>query len=152
MRRAALGREMSPCRSTSARWMRAANRASPASTSSRRFQDGANAALDAENQPSDNSLVSAALVRGEILNPRDAGRATSPGDSSRAILARVEHRLESGDSPHPSGGRALMAPRGRVCAVDRRAEGQIAADEALARVEATLLTALGRGRSAKRGG
>ncbi|WP_088346623.1 MULTISPECIES: mitofilin family membrane protein [Rhodomicrobium] len=117
------------------------------------FNASANAAIDAENQPADDSFASSLWSKAKsFIRVRRKGDV--PGDDTRAILARIEHRLATGDLPSAieESGR-LQGPAATAMV---RWLGELkakqATDEALARVEARLLTALGGEEQAKRGG
>ncbi len=117
------------------------------------FNTAANAALDAENQPADQSTVSELWSKAKSLI-RVRRKGDVPGDSSRAILARVEYRLQAGDLA-ASIQEAVQLKGAAAASFSpwlEKLKAKRAADEALARVEATLLTALGGEDQAKRGG
>jgi hypothetical protein len=117
------------------------------------FRAAANAALDAENQPADESMVSELWSKAKsFIRVRRKGDV--PGDTSRAILARVEHRLNAGDlAASIQEATQLKGPAADAFSPWlEKLKAKRAADEALARVEATLLTALGGEDQAKRGG
>ena len=117
------------------------------------FNAAANAALDAENQPADQTTVSELWSKAKsFIRVRRKGDV--PGDTSRAILARVEHRLNAGDlTASIQEGVQLKGPAAVAFSPWlEKLKAKRAADEALARVEATLLTALGGEDKAKRGG
>lgn len=117
------------------------------------FNAAANAALDAENQPTDQSTASELWSKAKsFIRVRRKGDV--PGDTSRAILARVEYRLNAGDLA-ASIQEAVQLKGPAAAAFSpwlEKLKAKRAADEALARVEATLLTALGGDDQAKRGG
>ena len=117
------------------------------------FNAAANAAVDAENQPADQSMASELWSKAKsFIRVRRKGDV--PGDTSRAILARVEHRLNAGDLA-ASIQEAVQLKGPAAAAFSpwlEKLKAKRAADEALARVEATLLTALGGEDQAKRGG
>ena len=117
------------------------------------FNSAATAALDAENQPTDQSVVSAVWSKVKsFIRVRRKGDV--PGDASSAVLARVEHRLNTGDLA-ASIQEAVQLKGPAAVAFSpwlEKLKAKRAADEALARVEATLLTALGGEDRAKRGG
>jgi hypothetical protein len=117
------------------------------------FNAAANAALDAENQPTDQSMASELWSKAKsFIRVRRKGDV--PGDTSRAILARVEYRLNAGDLA-ASIQEAVQLKGPAAAAFSpwlEKLKAKRAADEALARVEATLLTALGGDDQAKRGG
>ena len=117
------------------------------------FNTAANAALDAENQPADQSTVSELWSKAKSLI-RVRRKGDVPGDSSRAILARVEYRLQAGDLA-ASIQEAVQLKGAAAASFSpwlEKLKAKRTADEALARVEATLLTALGGEDQAKRGG
>jgi hypothetical protein len=117
------------------------------------YNAAANAALDAENQPADESMVSELWSKAKsVIRVRRKGDV--PGDTTGAILARVEHRLKAGDLA-ASIQEAVQLKGGAATAFSpwlEKLKARRAADETLARVEATLLTALGGDDQAKRGG
>ena len=117
------------------------------------FDTAANAAVDAENEPNDQSTISTLWSKAKsFIRVRRKGDV--PGDTSRAILARVEHRLNAGDLAASI--QEAVQLKGLAAAAFspwlENLKAKRAADEALARVEATLLTALGGEDQAKRGG
>ncbi len=113
----------------------------------------ANAALDAELRPASNSFASElwAKLRSFIRIKR---KGDVPGDSTQAILARIEHRLKGEDlrvalsEAEQLKGPAAEAMKPWIGELKAR----IAAEDALAQVEAKLLTALGGEETGKRGG
>lgn len=117
------------------------------------FSAAANAALDADNQPTDPSTVSELWSKAKSLI-RVRRKGDVPGDTTAAILARVEHRFNTGDLAGAIQ-EAVQLKDAASAAFSpwlERLKAKRAADEALARVEATLLTALGGDDQAKRGG
>ena len=117
------------------------------------FNTAANAALDAENQPTDQSTASELWSKAKsFIRVRRKGDV--PGDTTSAILARVEHRVNAGDLAGAI--REAVQLKGPAAEAFspwlEKLKARRAADEALARVEATLLTALGGEDQAKRGG
>ncbi len=117
------------------------------------FDAAANAALDAENQPTDQSTASELWSKAKsFIRVRRKGDV--PGDTTRAILARVEHHLNAGDLAGAIQ-EAVQLKGDAALAFSpwlEKLKARRAADETLARVEATLLTALGGEDQAKRGG
>jgi hypothetical protein len=117
------------------------------------FDTAASAAWEAENRPADESFLAEAWSRAKSL-VRVKRKGDVPGDGTMAILARAEHRLEAGEL------RTALAEAEKLQGPARDAmapwladlKTKIAADDALAKAEATLLTALGREETAKRGG
>jgi hypothetical protein len=117
------------------------------------FEAAASAALVAENQPAGDSFASELWSKAKSF-VRVRRKGDVPGNDTSAILARVEHQLERENL------RAALSEAGQLSgpAADAMApwletlKSKIAADEALAQVEAKLLTALGGGDSGKRGG
>lgn len=117
------------------------------------FEPAANAALEAENQPAGDSFASELWSKAKsFIRVRRKGDV--PGNDTSAILARIEYQLEREDLS------AALAEAGQLSGPAADAmepwletlKAKLAADEALARVEAKLLTALGGGDSGKRGG
>jgi hypothetical protein len=117
------------------------------------FETASNAALDAENQPSDDSFLAGAWARAKSL-VRVKRKGDIAGDSTLAVLARTEHRLEAGELRNAlAEAETLHGPaKDALAPWITELKAKIAADEALAKAEATLLTALGRDEAAKRGG
>jgi hypothetical protein len=117
------------------------------------FNTAANTALDAENQPADQSMTSELWSKAKSF-VRVRRKGDVPGDTTRAILARVEHRLNAGDLAACIQ-EAVQLKGAAASAFSpwlEKLKAKRAADETLARVEATLLTALGGEDQAKRGG
>lgn len=117
------------------------------------FNIAANAALDAENQPSDRSTVSELWSKARsFIRVRRKGDV--PGDSTPAILARVEFRLNAGDLAGAIQEAVQLKGPAATAFTPwlEKLKARRAADETLARVEATLLSALGGEDQAKRGG
>ena len=117
------------------------------------FSAAASAALDAENQPADQSIASELWFKAKsFIRVRRKGDV--PGDSTGAILARVEHRLNAGNlAASVQEAAQLQGPAASAFSPwVEKLKAKRAADEALARVEATLLSALGGDDHAKRGG
>lgn len=117
------------------------------------FDAAANAAIDAENKPSDDSFASGLWSKAKsFIRVRRKGDVL--GDDTRAILARVEHRLAAGDLPAAAAEAGQLHGPAATAMVRWIGELKVklATDEALARVEAKLLTALGGDEQAKRGG
>jgi hypothetical protein len=117
------------------------------------YTAAANKALDAENAPADTSLSSEvwSKVRSFVRIRR---KGNVEGNSTRAILARVEHRLDN----HDLAGAITEAGALKGVAAEAMApwlaevKAKLAADEALAQAETKILTALGGEDQAKRGG
>lgn len=117
------------------------------------YTAAANKALDAENAPADTSLSSEvwSKVRSFVRIRR---KGNVEGDSARAILARVEYRLDN----HDLAGAITEAETLKGAAAEAMApwlaevKAKLAADAALAQAETTILTALGGEDQAKRGG
>ena len=117
------------------------------------FDSAANAAIDAENQPSDDSF-SAQLWASTKSFIRIRRKGEAEGDTTRAILARAEYQLDAGNLS------ATLAEAEKLkgAAADAMAswlaelKARIAAETALDQVETKLLTALGGDETAKRGG
>jgi len=117
------------------------------------YNAAANKALDAENAPADTSLSSEvwSKVRSFVRIRR---KGNVEGDSTRAILARVEHRLDN----HDLAAAITEAETLKGAAAEAMApwlaevKAKLAADEALAQAETKILTALGGEDQAKRGG
>jgi hypothetical protein len=116
------------------------------------FDISAKAAIDAARPNGDGSFTSDLLAKARsLVRVRPTG--DIPGDAPEAILARAEHRLDSGDLPaaiHETGLLAGAAAQAMTPWLTE-AKAKAAADEALAKIEAKL-TALGVGDGAKRGG
>lgn len=116
------------------------------------FDVSAKAALDAARPSGDGSFTSDLLARARgLVRVRPTG--DIPGDAPEAILARAEHRLDDGDL----GAAIREAARLAGPAADAmtgwlsEAKARAAADEALARLEARLVTS-GVGTRDKTGG
>ncbi len=117
------------------------------------YTAAANKALDAENAPADTSLSSEvwSKVRSFVRIRR---KGNVEGDSARAILARVEYRLDN----HDLSGAITEAETMKGAAAEAMApwlaevKAKLAADAALAQAETKILTALGGEDQAKRGG
>lgn len=117
------------------------------------FNAAANAALDAESQSADRSTVSELWSKARsFIRVRRKGDV--PGDSTSAILARVEYKLNAGDlAGSIKDAVQLQGPAATAFSPWlEKLKARRAADETLARVEATLLSALGGEDQAKRGG
>ena len=111
------------------------------------------AALDAENQPADRSTVSELWSKAKsFIRVRRKGDV--PGDSTPRHPRPRRAPAECGRSRRRhQGSRAAQGPsREAFSPWLEKLKARRAADEALARVEATLLTALGGEDQAKRGG
>ena len=117
------------------------------------FNAAANDALDAENQPADQSMASEIWSKAKsFIRVRRKGDV--PGDTAPAILARVEHRLNAGDLA-ASIQEAVQLKDAAAVAFSpwlEKLKARHAADETLARVEATLLTAVGGEDLVRKGG
>lgn len=107
------------------------------------FRKAANATIDTENQPADDSLASELWSKAKSF-VRVRRKGDVPGDSTAAILARAEHRLEAGDLAAAIGEAGqLQGPAAQaVSPWLAGAKARLAADQALSKVEAQLLTAL----------
>jgi len=107
------------------------------------FEPAAEKAIDAESRPS-GSLTSRIWAKAKALvRVRRTGDVA--GDGTQAVLARTEVRLNAGDlRAAVREGQQLKGDAAAAFApwLDE-ARARLAADEALARAEATLLTALG---------
>ena len=117
------------------------------------FDAAANAALDAENHPTDQSTIGELWSKAKsFIRVRRKGDV--PGDTTAAILARVEHKLSADDLAGAINEAVQLKGAAAVAFSPwlEKLKAKRAADEALARVEATLLTALGGEDQAKRGG
>lgn len=117
------------------------------------FNTAATAAIDAENQPTDQSTASELWSKAKsFIRVRRKGDV--PGDTTGAILARVEHRLNAGNlAASIQEAAQLQGPAAAAFSPWlEKLKAKRVADEALARVEATLLSALGGDDQAKRGG
>jgi hypothetical protein len=117
------------------------------------FDAAAEAAWQAENRPADESFLAEAWSKAKSL-VRVKQRGDVPGDTTMAILARAEHRLDTSELRAALAEVEKLQPPASDAMAPWIAElkMKIAADEALAKAEATLLTALGREETAKRGG
>jgi hypothetical protein len=117
------------------------------------YTAAANKALDAENAPADTSLSSEvwSKVRSFVRIRR---KGNVEGDSNRAILARVEYRLDNHDLAGAiTEAEALKGPAAEAMAPWlAEVKAKLAADQALAQAETKILTALGGEDQAKRGG
>lgn len=117
------------------------------------YTAAANKALDAENAPADTSLSSEvwSKVRSFVRIRR---KGNVEGDSTRAILARVEHRLDNHDLPAAIAEAEALKGAAAEAMAPWLAEvkAKLAADAALAQAETKILTALGGEDQAKRGG
>ncbi len=107
------------------------------------FEAAADKAIDAEDRPAD-SLGSRIWAKAKsLVRVRRTGDVE--GDGTQAVLARTEVRLNTGDlRAAVREGEQLKGPAAAAFApwLDE-ARARLAADEALARAEAALLTALG---------
>jgi hypothetical protein len=113
----------------------------------------ADAAIASENRPSDESWASELWSRAKsFVTVRRKGDV--PGDTTRAILARIEHRLGKGELSAAAGEAAqLKGPAAETMAPwVSKLKARIAAEDALKNLEAKLLTALGGDDGGKRGG
>jgi hypothetical protein len=117
------------------------------------FAVAADAAIETENQPTDQSYSSRLWASMKsVIRVRRVGEVE--GDSTLAILARAEVRLKKGDL------KAVLKETAQLKgdaanafkAWQNDAQSHIAVDETLTRVEARLLAALGRTDNAKRDG
>ena len=117
------------------------------------FNNAAIAAIDAENEPVDESLASEIWSRAKSF-VRVRRKGDVPGNSTRAILARVENRLEAGNLSAASTEVEQLQGKAAEAIAPWRDElnAKIAADKELAEVESKLLTALSGEETEKRGG
>jgi len=117
------------------------------------FESAANAAIEAENESSEDSVGSGLWSRvSSLVQVRRKGNI--PGDGTRAILARTEYQLERGDlrTALSEAEQLTGKPKQAMAGWIESLRTKIAAEDALDRVEAKLLTALGSGQPARRGG
>jgi hypothetical protein len=117
------------------------------------FETAEKAAIDAENQPADESVMSQVWSRARSF-VRIRRKGDVPGDETDAILARVKHHLQGGNLTQALGeaekvtGPAAETLKPWIASLKRK----IAVEDTLAQVEATLLSALGGENLATRGG
>lgn len=116
------------------------------------FDAAARAALDAENQPGDDSLASELWSQARSF-VRVRRKGDVAGDSASAILARVEFRLGNGRLKDALAEAKTLdgPPAASMASWIESLENKIAVEDALAAVEAKMLSALG-GASATRDG
>jgi hypothetical protein len=111
------------------------------------------AAIDAENQPTDDSLASEVWSRAKSF-VRIRRKGDVEGEDTSALLARIEHRLRNGDlkaalaEAEKLNGPAAEAVAPWVAELKRK----VAAEEALARIESKLLGTIGGAEAASRDG
>src|SRR5262249_16871680 len=116
------------------------------------FDASARAALDAAKPAGDGSFTGGLLAKARSL-VRVRPKADITGTEPEAILARAEHRLDSGDLP------AAIRETGQLAgpAADAmtpwltEAKAKAAADETLQAIEARLITSLGTDDRSRRG-
>lgn len=110
----------------------------------REFDASAKAAIDAARPEGDGSFAGDLLAKARgLVRVRPTGDIT--GDAPEAILARAEHRLDAGDLP------AAIRETGQLAGPAAQAmtpwlteaKAKVAADEALARIEAKLASSNG---------
>jgi hypothetical protein len=117
------------------------------------FNAAAMAAIDAENQPTDDSLASEVWSRAKSF-VRIRRKGDVEGEDTSALLARIEHRLRNGDlkaalaEAEKLNGPAAEAVAPWVAELKRK----VAAEEALARIESKLLGTIGGAEAASRDG
>ncbi len=117
------------------------------------FEAAANKAIDIENQPANDSFASELWSKAKSFI-RIRRKGDIPGDTTRAILARAEYQLDAGNLKMAAAEAEQLqgAAAEAVKSWQSELKAKIAADEALAGVEAKLLTALGSEDAGKRGG
>ncbi|MGB0085720.1 MAG: mitofilin family membrane protein, partial [Rhodomicrobiaceae bacterium] len=117
------------------------------------FEAAANKAIDLENQPANDSFASELWSKAKSFI-RIRRKGDIPGDTTRAILARAEYQLDAGNLKMAAAEAEQLqgAAAEAVKSWHLELKAKIAADEALAGVEAKLLTALGSEDAGKRGG
>jgi hypothetical protein len=117
------------------------------------FDAAAKAAIDAENQPADDSLASEVWSRAKSF-VRIRRKGDVDGEDTSALLARIEHRLQNADlkatlaEAEKLNGPAAQAVAPWVAELKRK----VAAEEALARIESKLLGTIGGAEAASRDG
>lgn len=117
------------------------------------FDAAAKAAIDAENQPADDSIASEVWSRAKSF-VRIRRKGDVDGEDTSAILARIEHRLQNRDlkaalsEAEKLDGPAAEAVAPWVAELKRK----LAAEEALARIESKLLGTIGGAEAASRDG
>jgi hypothetical protein len=117
------------------------------------FDAAAKAAIDAENQPTDDTLASEVWSRAKSF-VRIRRKGDVEGEDTSAILARIEHRLQNRDlkatlaEAEKLDGPAAQAVAPWVAELKRK----LAAEEALARIESKLLGTIGGAEAASRDG
>ena len=119
----------------------------------RDFDTAAKAAIDAARPAGDGSFTGDLLAKARnLVRVRPTGDV--PGDAPEAILARAEHRLDSGDLAAAIRETSqLTGPAAQAMTPWlTEAKDRAAADDALAKIEARLMTSLGSDERAKRGG
>lgn len=117
------------------------------------FETAANTAIETENRAPDEGFVGGLWSKTKsLVRIRRVGEV--PGDSTEAILARAQVRLKAGDLR--AAAKEAEQLKGPAAATFKpwldEAQARLAVDETLTRVEASLLAALSRDDSAKRGG
>jgi len=111
------------------------------------------AAIEAENQPTDDSLTSNVWSRVKsLVTVKREGNV--PGDTPRAILARTEYQLSLGQLQGAlTEAKQLQGPAADAMAPwIAQLEARITAEDALAEIEAKLLSTIGRNDAAGRAG
>ena len=119
----------------------------------RDFEDASKAALDAALPAGDGSFTGDLLAKARnLVRVRPTGDV--PGDGADAILARAEHRLDSGDLPAAirETGELSGPPAAAMKPWLTEAKARAAADEALAKIEARLMKSPGSDEHGTRGG
>lgn len=117
------------------------------------FDLSAKAAIDAARPNGDGSITGDLLAKARsLVRVRPTGDIA--GDAPEAILARAENRLDSGDLAAAIGETGKLAGPAAQAMTPwlTEAKAKAAADEALAKIEARLMTSLGLDERAKRGG
>lgn len=117
------------------------------------FQTAANSAIDAENEPEDETLTSNIWSQAKSL-VRIRRKGNVEGDTTRAILARAEFQLMNNNlaGAIAEAGQLKGAAGEQLQPWLAQAKARIAAEEALVQIEAKILTAVGGDASGKRGG
>lgn len=117
------------------------------------FDAAAKAAIDAENQPTDESLTSEVWSRAKSFI-RIRRKGDVEGEDTSAILARVEHDLETRDLKAALAEAEKLQGRAAEAVAPWLAElkKKLAAEEALARIETKLLGTIGGNKAVSRDG
>jgi hypothetical protein len=117
------------------------------------FDAAAKAAIDAENQPTDDTLASEVWSRAKSF-VRIRRKGDVEGEDTSAILARIEHRLQNRDLKATlSEAEKLEGPAAEAVAPwVAELKRKLAAEEALARIESKLLGTIGGAEAASRDG